>query len=482
MAQIGITRDFSGFTGQLITVWYKASAPLVEVGRSTAKPFPVADVLAVPNLDPLVYVFKFYQSSDGTTLNTLLRTWSIDASIGNGQTLVKQVSFIVDSGNGVGDGVHIAPADGDDTYQNNSLNDADILFYTVNKPGFGELGTQNIAKDSGGGFHYTDGTKFAKDEEYSLTVYYKTTAVTAPASQFDGVINFSANRTLSNTDLNKLLVTSGATKVLVLTLNALSSYSKDKFTQIVTHRGGQNNVRIVCSSVDKIYFMGAEVSEIILGKGEKIRIYFDGTDAYVDAYEGDYNLIGTIRYGYAAQLNELALDGTEYNVADWPRLVAFYSSLPASRVVTYTQWAQATTTLADGVTPLTAGGKPITVYPNKGLFALSTDGIKFKVPDFRNISIRTLKFYDSTTDSERLVQGVGGFQAREIDSHGHNVSTTGNQTGTDPGRTLQRSNANTTNANGEGNDPGAGSVKYIRNTGGTETRVDNYGLPAFIKI
>ncbi|MEN9570896.1 MAG: hypothetical protein RL172_2127 [Bacteroidota bacterium] len=49
----------------------------------------------------------------------------------------------------------------------------------------------------------------------------------------------------------------------------------------------------------------------------------------------------------------------------------------------------------------------------------------------------------------------------EMPTHRHQVSTTGNQTGVDPGRALQRSSTN-----GDAYSNGSGSQEYLQNTGG----------------
>ncbi len=132
--------------------------------------------------------------------------------------------------------------------------------------------------------------------------------------------------------------------------------------------------------------------------------------------------------------------------------------MPAGTVVNYSLWN------SSQVITYSAGDTE-TVYPYKRKYALSDDGLNFKVPDLRNMSIRALRYSDSTSDSERITQGPGGYQNQQIRAHKHGLDLT---LGDD-------NNGNFIDNSNNPSDMG----HYITETddyGGAETRGNNAGM------
>jgi hypothetical protein len=450
MASVNLTTNFSTVTDKVIIVWYESSAPLAEVGRRVVEPPHSQDNYSYTGLNPVVHIFKFYSSTDGTTLQTLLPcTFVIDASLIN-VPLVELLEFKV--GSGIGD----APADGATQYVNTDLDSADISDYVVNKPGFGLLSfTENINKISGGGFEFIDGSIFSLDEVYILTLYKivaQQEAEIQVASQFTDIEVITINIDFDSTHYDKLMV-ADLTEFGLIALPDFATIPNNKTLNLITH-SSSFGLKIECAGSDTIAFMGEDRTGLYILPGEQIRIIWKDGVAYVFHYEGSYKRLGQRIWGDKVELNTLALDGSEYLITEHPRLYHdFIQTLDAGQIVSYATWAtSASVTIAGNVT---------TIYPNKGLYAVSDDGLSFKLPDMRNMFIRGMKYLDGTTDAERQTQAVGGLQHQQIISHSHPIPTKngGGSGGPDwAGATISGGTANTSAV------------------GGTETRPDNIGL------
>jgi hypothetical protein len=87
MAQIGLTLSFSVTQAVYLLSGKKQAAPLTEVGRSSCNGLSCEPHSAglFQTYSPETYNFEFWQSSNGTSLDTKIGTdWSIDASAYSG--------------------------------------------------------------------------------------------------------------------------------------------------------------------------------------------------------------------------------------------------------------------------------------------------------------------------------------------------------------------------------------------------------------
>jgi hypothetical protein len=464
MAQVGLTLDFSGYTGDLIVVWYKATSPLTEVDRSAAMPFPVSEVITAENLDPEVYTFKFFQSDNGVALTTLLRSWSIDASA-FGDVTVQQYEYVCDRGSSGTDPFWEDPVTGDTQIVDERLDGAaqsDCELYTEGK---GKRLTADWEMLSGGGVKLlATGDAFDNGQAIFVSRFSRGTSSTdfgglVGSSDYADVIDLSADDAFDTTHKNKLINCTGSNPVTTYTLLSLATMPDCKL-KFSTHGMSGNYLTIQLAGSDIIPFWGSNRSAIHLGKGEWIEILIKSNVAYILSDGTGYQKLGKRDLVDAAGLNQKLLDGlTEYQIDEWPRIADYIASLPSNMIITvFASWT-----------------------PTYGVhkFYYNESGGVFRLPDDRNMHYRALSTFAGGTDAERygtsgIVGGTnsntpGAYQADEIKAHTHNIPLLA---GSDSGGGAVVSGNQTGN---DGNEPTSSS-------GGTETRGKNVGQYAVINI
>jgi hypothetical protein len=475
MGKANLTYNFSGVAQDVIITWYEFSAPNAEIDRYVLDDTVDHEKVGrhtVADLNPVMHRFKFWQSSDGVTLDTLLFSADIDASLFN-EPVVEFKEFTV----GVADpGI---PSGGDTQYVDADLDSADITHYEVEQRGFGKLSWEDdIQTIAGGGFEFINGNAFNEGDRYFIKIYKLVAQQiqdVVTQNQFTGIEVLAADSDFDATLYNKLLIANWPAGVGVILLPDLSTIPNNTVLHLNTHGGTQRYVTIELAAGDSLQFLGDVKTAIHIGRGEEIRIVFKDGAGYVVHYEGDHRHVGEIRLGEAPGLNEIIRNGSQYLIADYPRAYEYIQSLPANQVVIETVWQASQ--------DIIVAGNTITVYPNKGLYALSFDGLSFRVPDDRNRYYRALKYTDGVTaDAERLVQAVGGLQGPELMGHGHPIKTTqsgsSSNSTSDPVRGSVTGTVNTRGGRGR-----IGDDNYtISITGGSEQRVENIGLLPLMKI
>ena len=307
-----------------------------------------------------------------------------------------------------------------------------------------------------GEFVLLGGVTFNADDTYFIEIapvfVINPPGTVQPTSYFKSVTLITANTTLSTLDFGKLFICDGANPVLTLQLPAISTMI-EKVPMWIESVGTNNiNVVIKCATGETISAIGTTSNTFILGKGERCQIIKLGSTLYGFTDCTDIKRVGQFDWGYISGPNRLWADGSEYNVADYPRLKKAMDTSQVGTVLDYTTWA--TTQTIDGVA----------VAINKGKFALKGDGLKFKVPDLRNLSIRALN--GTGTDTERRSQGPGGYQYNDVQPHKH-------------GSGIYKIGTAGHFSYGSG---GGWILGTTDNSGGLETRPSNIGLIPLIII
>jgi hypothetical protein len=480
MAQIGVNISFAGYTGHLVIVWKEAiqnNPNPPETGRSAAIAFDVDEVYVISNINPVVHIVEFWRSSDGgTTLDELLRSWSIDASRTSNNPVVAQFDYVVGRGTTegtIGEGDYWAdPANNDTQIVDERLNG-----YAKSEIRFEQRGGIKYREDeydlvAGGGVELLGGFTFGEDgQTYSVTIYKtiegSTTTVTQ-SSDYNDVVLVTANDDFDNTFYKKLIVANKAgSGLLTITFPDLLLITNTK-VKFQTHQGNQDFLVLQLDAGDTIKFLGQSVNKIVLGKGEEIEIMFKDNVGYVMHYEGDARRVGQRILDDVQRLNTLKADGTEYNLADYPRVADYLNSLPVAQVKSYVDWASSTN--ANYVVDQDGSVQyQKTIYPHKGFFAKDAVNGKFKVPDMRNMFVRALKALDSVdaSDTERTTNKPGAYQIDAFRKHNHEAGGLWNENHT--GKFASGGNFN----EGEFD---------VQEAGGTETRGENIGLIPLIVV
>ncbi len=445
----GIDFVFPSVTDNIIITWQLASAPSTEVGREVFPPSTDMQTCVPLNLKRKVYIFRFYSSSDGTTLETQLRPdWSVDGEMfGN---VIETYHYVVDGPNDYdpesGQSVLEDPRLEGKVYEVWSrgigyrrpdeyvLNDEDTL-----DPGF-----TLIAEQDGNIEQFNEG------DTWTVQVIGEKESTSEAES---GLIHEVTTSEAFNDDYYATNVAKGSGALLTTTFPAFNTLSdaKIKFT---TYTGTQRYWRLnfVEDSVD---FMGDDRNFIDLAQDEEIEFTIKDGVVYVSSYSGNYKKSGEIEMVNKKTMRGTFLcdgNGTEYNISDFQRMI---DNLPEEMKVSYADWV-----LTQSVN---VAGNTLFYSYNKGKFAVNNISGKFKFPDYRKASFRGLAHFDGTTDADRLSQGAGGMQAQQLISHDHGL----------PDDTMF-------NGGSFGGQQGSDDSKLDTNkktdlTGGTEQRVDNIG-------
>ncbi len=466
MAKIGLNIKASGYTGSLLIRWLKAAAPLTEVGRSAALSFPYDDIYSITDLDPVVYIVQLWRSADGTALSELIKSWEIDATLFNEVSAITY-QYRVGRGSSGSSPAWADPVDGATTLSDARLDGATQDDLYVVEAGYGPKLNSEYNLHAGGGIELLGGATFNQDTNWFITLQRVVTQSVAPTSNSDYDIKILENDdfTAGSIDFDSTFYKricdvqySGSVGTVVFPALTLIPDTKVRFT---THGMTAKSLILQLNAGDAVNFLGTSRNAIILGRGEEIELYVKSNAVYVAYYAGDARRVGSRFFGDKQELNTLFADGTEYDQADYPRLIEFMDSLPTGNVLDYTTWALSQTVThlqnEDGTVQATK-----TVYPNKGMFARNDVSGKFKVPDMRNMFIRALTSVTGGADSERLQSKPGGYQIDALMSHTHKIGGLWNETG--------------------GGNPAGGSTFnetpnfVIKKTGGAETRGENIGL------
>lgn len=354
MAQIGLNIDISGYTDDLLIVWKKASAPLAEVGRSAALPFPVSQVYTIPNLQPEVYSIEFWRSADGTALTEFIKSWSVDASqfAEYGLTVYQYVVGRGDSGSSPD---WADPANGDGAV-GSPLVDERLAGVThtnafIESRGHGKYRQDEITFVPTGGFYFADGvTRFNEGDTFFVTVQNASSVSSGSGSaavddftdiveirdDVDNSIDFDSTlyRKVCHTGFT------GAVGTVVFPSFALIPDTKVRF---LCHRGSQNYLKLQFSTGETVVLDGESKNVIYLERGAMIELWFKNNVCYVADYKGNNQLRGRVAPDYSLRSGMgmfIRADGSLIQGQSYPGIEEFITEdLPVGSVVDLTTWA-----------------------------------------------------------------------------------------------------------------------------------------------
>mgnify|MGYP000187376381 CR=1 FL=1 len=442
----------------------KVSAPN-DIVYETLIDVPVTNyTLAVPNLDADNYYVRFYDAPDNTSLGLLVSECFVSALTPEYEYEMRP--YVIGS---------LAPgvASTDTTLTDPYLIGREV--HEVFKEGFRPLilseSAPEVAFDDTIGELTLLGPNLSDGEVLWVTVKHATGVLqnNSGGALYSGTLTVTAStHTLSADDRNKRvrLVCPGTKQAV--TLPALSALSNDDGYYFDNQCGGAAfQVRIITAGSNVIRYSGLgaplnQHTELWVGVGETLLLRrFDATAwEVIGEYKG--TKVGRqIALDTLDRPGTLIEDGRLIDGDEWPRLYWWLlNKVPSAQVVRNS---------AAVVSGTRDGAKP-------GCFILNDIGSPlktFRMPDTQNLHRRGLRDFDSYgTLTDRPFNYPGGFQDHAILNHGHNVITTGDQTGVDPGRSLQRADNN-----GDGYLPGVSSTgPWIQRTGGEENCVKNFGV------
>lgn len=436
-----------GITVPIIVVLYKTTAPNAEYARLVIPtPHNAPYTYEFASVDPAVYNVVHYSSSDGSTLQTLLKSFSVDAV--TNQLLSETLYYLVD-GAGAND-----PVSGTDYIIDPYLNGKTVS--AIFKEGFRFLRpTEEWAQVSGGRINLLNGLSNNNGEVWTVFVQYSQVLVAAPTiDAFSSVVTIpDATKTLDSSHFNKTVLGSTTANKQVFTLPTVGS-TADQRGFVIFHDGGNAvNLVVKASGTEVIRHRGVDKNQVVLGIGECIKIIKLGSIWRVMDDRGQWDRVGEVLpWNKNTKFNAIPLTGTEYDLNVYVRLKEFVDSLDSSQIVTYSEFD----------TPTAINGE--TVYHKRGFFARDLVNNKVKVPDFQNMHIRFLKNIGGI-DTSRVDNVALGYQHHQIGPHKHTGikgETTGHGSSSSPQSGNVRLLVNTS----------SGSVATIANS---ETGIHNDG-------
>lgn len=355
MAKVYLKYNFSAVTDDVIIVWVKNTAPSAEIDRyllDGTTDHEKNGGHTVTGLDPVMHQFKFYQSLDGTTLNTLLLTLDVDASIYN-EIVIDRWNYMVGRGSSGTDPDWADPVDGDSQVEDERLLGATYGDTVIEQRGFGQFREDEIDFTTvvGGGFSFTDiHQKFSQDDTYFVT-HYKLVAQQVQTSEtstdyndikllqddVDNSIDFDATFYRKNNVANF----TGNVGTIVFPALATIPDTKARFS---THQGSQKYLKLQLNASETVKFLGKTKNVIYMAKGEEIELVFKNNICYVTMYSGNARIRGTIMGDHRNRSSDepylLADEATGVlNGNNYPGIYEYILSLAAGATVALASWS-----------------------------------------------------------------------------------------------------------------------------------------------
>lgn len=315
-------------TSDCLLVVREKDDPIAEVFRSDLLETPHTQRnLTVDNLNPVMHIVQLWTTSDGTTLDSLLGSCDIDASINN-EVAFGYIQFIVGRGNG---SPEYDPAPEAEEYVNPDLDGKDYLVF---KAGVGPLTWGvDIQTISGGGFEFINGQVFGGEEQYTVQYSNITSSSTTSSGRSypSDVVEITADTAFSSTHYGKLLeVVSASSAILTITIASLDTVPNGTIFGINTHNGNQKAVTLQLN-VGRYCWINTtsngpqQRNAVYIGRGESVTFIKKGSALRVVQWDGDYRRVGQrIFCDGLAPVNTLPETGGWYLNADYPRFVNWY--------------------------------------------------------------------------------------------------------------------------------------------------------------
>lgn len=422
----------------------------------------------VNNIRDIIYTVKMYEQPGGTGIGTLIKSEDISVTTST-ITSDSDIETVVDNGgpndpvSGASTSPPIASLVGKDFY---------VVQRSIGQRRVDVIPEITINND--GSYSLLSGETFNPEDTWIIKIRAQY-VINPPGSQglgvYSDIVLITTDYSVTSSDFGKLLIIDGSSNVVTLQLPAIVDIISKLSLWIRSVGTNHINVVIKAATGETITATATTSNTFILGKATEAEIINLSGVLYGFTDDQDIRKVGQPEWGYYNSINRLIADGTEYNVADYPRLKKAIDAMPAGEVVTYTQWGSSQSVIYLIEDDQTGNDKPHgykTVYPFKGFFALSDDSTKFKIPDLRNRFIRAL---NGSVDSERITQGAGGYQIDSFLKHFHWMDNSNNVAGYGKPTT--------------GNDPTEGPWLETYGAGGAsglETRGENIGMFPLIII
>ena len=405
----------------------KTSAPGAEVARSSPLgPAPVGNLnFLIPDLDPVNHFFDLYESVDGAALNTLLGTWTWDVQ---NDAIIEETRYYF-----VGSGVNNSPNDGDTSFVDAYLDLKTVARFEKRSigsliPGASGLTPEWSFDPTTNTIALLGGLAFANNETYVVTITYAQPIPTSGSNAFfqDVKTISDAAMTMDSTYRNNRIRCAATTGQQVITFEAIDNIPDGTFWYFTHNDGGfQYQTKFVFSDANLTYG-GSPYAEFWIGVGEELWMEKRGSGyEIVHAPEGAQSVgrrsSESLPFVPGASIstsigfkNMFPEDNTLWNADDLPRLWYWLThAFPnANYYITDDNLDN------PGYVRPTSGGFPW----KTGLFIVSTNKRKFRMPDTQGFSEQGSKSFNAFgIDTTRLYDYPGGFTPQALLDHVHTM-------------------------------------------------------------
>jgi hypothetical protein len=438
----------------------KVSAPSTEVFVQYID-VPVTNyTLVIPGLDPDDYYISFRDAANTSVLGTLVSQAFVNAQTGEWEYERRFYTIGALPSGATIDGPYT-------TITDPYLENKNVTGTFKEGERYLDPDTDYVFDDSAGtlqlvGRNFSDGEKFIVEIKYNVG----SSSTTTVSGLFTATITVTAALyTISSSNKYKRFMLDCSGSKQAVTLPALSALAVGDFFYFEHKRDGiQAQTKILTAGTDKIFFNGFNfgsnlLSEIWVAKGKSLYLRKESTYWEV-IFDYDGARVGErMAATFKDHPNWLPEDGRLLDGDEHPALYYWIRD-----VLPVTHYIIDDTVVTGGYTH--PGNK-------QGQFVIHSTLKAFRLPNTQALSEKGLKNFTSYgADSERPIDYPGGWQDSQNKAHSHDVATTGNQTGVNPGRSLQRGSTNP-----DPYEPGVASLgHYIASEGGAAVWVQNFGV------
>lgn len=266
----------------------------------------------------------------------------------------------------------------------------------------------------------------------------------------------TANKTLTVADANILQELTATVHITITMPSVATTTIGDRFPLSSLMTAGKC---ATISAADTIkYGIGDTRTLMYMYSGERLELISKGTYWLVGSCFGNFDTVGESCHARKLKGNNLVLDGSVVNRADYPRLWEFVETLTSGEeVVTDANWLAGT-------------GGNINAY--RGCFSLGNGTTTFRLPDERGLFDRSLDLTRGL-DTGRIHEYAGGLEEDAFEAHTHNTVVPYVQ---------HTASAATLGVTDGPPVPALNQTYTSASTGGTETRPKNIGKIPLIRF
>lgn len=350
IGNLEIVHDFSTITNKVIITIAENSNPSAEIDRAVLNaPHTAGEVTIFDNLNLVLHRVKCYESTDGTTLESLLHSWTVQVK--KSTQIVKVFQYEVGRGNSGTDPNWSDPVAETSSLIDERLSGADKVVLLREGGGLVHENVDYTLK-AGGGWDFINGETFSEGEKWTAIATY-TVDVTSESSAVatgEDVHVVDTDEDFDTTYYSKNNVADFSGTIGTTTFPAFSLIPNKTKARFSAYTGSQRYWKLQFNAGDTARFNGEDKNVIYLRKNQHIELFFKDGVCYVTYFNsnniepGKRELLDRWDFATGNNNSRILLDGSQYSLADYPGFDEdFLSKLAPSQIVTASDWNSDTT-------------------------------------------------------------------------------------------------------------------------------------------